>query len=133
MTGTVKISDILLSGKIDILKEIENDLLLVLCQPLGSMFYNRDYGAGLDQLENEPTSLMMQVYGRYMVVNAITQENERNYNETRDKRVLVSQASIDFDVDSAKGEVTVTVNYIPYSNISTVQSISVPTGVMYGK
>lgn len=128
----IKITDILLSGQINILDEIRNDLTLVLSQPKGAMFYNRDFGAGLEQIENEPSSLMLQVYGRYMIVNAIAQENERNYNEKRDKRVMVSQGSIDFEVDG-KGNVTVNVYYVPYSHISTEQSISTTIGALYGK
>ena len=100
-------------GKNDLTEEIEHDILLVLIQPKGSLFYNRAYGAGIPEYENMNSGLMMEIGLRFDAAEAVALRNTRvstGEDGRPDRRALTSQRVI--GMESVGGEVEITVEYV---------------------
>jgi hypothetical protein len=118
------IDSLLFYGELDLAFEIEADLYHGLVQPARSMFYSRDYGAGVE--ENAPQGLLFEVGTRFRIADWIARRNLEvtdGSGGSRDRRVLASQASIAVE-SPEKGAYEVSVGYIPYSTMQQ-QSVRV--------
>lgn len=117
-------------GKSDLELETEHDLYIGLLQEKRSAFYYRDYGAGVGEYENAPISLATQVGLRFDIVDFAARRNavvSDGSNGRPDRRVSTSQSAIRVERDG-RGELDVTVLYVPFSNIENVQELTVSTG-----
>lgn len=111
--------------------ECAHDLYELLLQPQKSIFYNREFGAGVSESENSPNALSLQVNLRYQIAQAIADRNSvvtDGRNGTKDRRIAASQFSINFKQAVQSGELDVEVFYFLYANYDTPQNLSMPVG-----
>lgn len=116
-------------GQNDFNLELEHELLLLLLQPLRSLFYNNQESGGISGYENFPNGLTLQIYGRFAISSAIAWKNRQvsdGTNNSIDRRIAVSQNSINFKVNN--GELNVEVTYIPYADYNKYKNITVDIG-----
>lgn len=109
--------------------EAEADLTCGLTQDSRSMFYHRDYGAGVSDFENAPDGLSLQVGMKYRVADWVARNNlevSDGSNGTRDRRVLVSQGSVQVEPDG--GGKLVRVLYLRYADLMSPKVLAVPLG-----
>jgi hypothetical protein len=92
-----------------ILDEIRKDLRMFLSRNLGSQFFGRSAGAGLADLENEPSNEIMSIIKRVQIVETIL-----SYNNTvpGEKQVLVSQETVNLNF-SKGGELEILIYVYP--------------------
>ena len=116
-------------GENDLDLETKSDILLGLIQKKRTMYYNRLDGAGISNRENSPNALLLQVVGRYDIINWVSLRNTRVSDGSNgpDRRVAVSQKSIKFTPDD-KGNIDVAVLYIPLNNIQSTSKVALPIG-----
>ena len=111
----------------DLDTEIQSEVLQGLMQPRGQLFYDNSDGAGIIEQENAPVSLAMQVGVRANIVNWIAYRNSfvtDGTNGNPDRRVGVSQASIDITTDT--GKISVTTTMLPFKDAKKPMDVSVP-------
>jgi hypothetical protein len=116
-------------GQNELELENESDILWSLIQERRTMYYNRQ--EGIPSVENNPNAISLEVLLRYSISNYLAWRNTQvgdGTNNTKDRRVAVSQNSIIFDRDARKGDLDVIVYYIPYVNFKEPQNIKVPIG-----
>jgi hypothetical protein len=117
-------------GKNDLGLEIESEVLQGLVQPKKTLFYFRNDGCDLSNYEGYPNGFALQIQVRYDIVKWSSYRNgyvpDGNFN-LPDRRVAVSQNSI--DLDASDNNLDVNVMYIPYFNYKNPNTISVPLGV----
>lgn len=116
-------------GQNDFNLELEHELMLLLLQPLRSLLYNNQESGGISGYENFPNGLTLQIYGRFTISSAVAWKNRQisdGTNGSIDRRIAVSQNSINFKVD--RGELDVEVTYIPYADYSKYQTFTVNIG-----
>lgn len=109
--------------------ENESDLIHGLTQPPRTMFYNRRDGAGASNYENFPNAYTLEIAMRYAIANWSAYRNTQvtdGNNGTRDRRIAISQDSIDFTRDN-KGNLNISVGYIPFADIKQAGAVMVPT------
>lgn len=117
------------SGDIDL--EIQSDVLQGMIQPRKQMFYNNQEGAGVKEKENSPLSLIMQIGVTVDIVNWISKRNTEvtdGTNNTIDRRVAISQKSIEMQYDS-KGELQIKATYIPFKDAKSPNTASLPVSI----
>ena len=98
--------------------ENQQDILMLVKQPLKSLFYDRQFGC--DTKYNFPMSAISQALVAYSVANAIAIRNQNvsdGTNGTYDRRVAASQNAITVD-DGKNGERNITILYINYADTS---------------
>lgn len=121
-------------GKSDLEIETKSDLMANLMQPKRSLFYNRALDAtGIHDYENFPEGPRIRVNLPYDIVNSFGKRNQfvsSGENGTRDRRVAVSQSTVKVEF-SGKGNVNVTVLYIPLANFKQTESLQI--GLNAGK
>lgn len=109
--------------------EIESDLMAGMLQNKHSMFYNRSYGAGIN--ENYPNSLTQAVILPYNIAQHVGIQNQKisdgNDPKYPDRRIAVSQAAI--QVQQSNNEMLVVVPYISFSDYSQMKGVVAPIGV----
>lgn len=120
-------------GNLDQELEDASDILSGLLQRKRSMYYYRQEGSGVPLKENYPNSAAMVVSLRYEVVNWISFRNTQvsdGTNNTRDRRVASSQSQVGFKQDK-KGNLDMSVLYLPFSNFTKPREVSIPmaTGI----
>ena len=111
-------------------EETKHDLILGLLQPRRSLFYNRSHGAGINEYENYPNSLILQINLRFNIASWISRRNgEVSAGEEGrpDRRLAVSQHTI--NIEGKDGNIDISVFYIPFASYNTPQSITVPAGI----
>jgi len=116
-------------GEADIKRENESDLLIGLLQPKRSLFYNRRDGAGIKEYKNLPNGLQLQATLRFVIANYVAFRNTRvtgGENNTRDRRLAVSQNTIGFE--RRGGELDVIIQFIAFVDITRSEQTSVPVG-----
>lgn len=115
-------------GMMDLDHEIESDIFIGLQQGERSMFYNRQEGCSMETMENYPNTIIAQIGMRYSIMNYLAWRNGEvgdGTNGTRERRVACSQAVIGFEKDE-KGNLDVSVLYIPFANYKDVRFVNVP-------
>lgn len=118
-------------GDNDLFFEIESDLIQLLLQEPRSLFYNRKESA--DLRDNKSHSLKGRILTRTNIVESIMYKNSvvvDGTNGQKDRRIAVSQLSIDIQDNKALGEQDITVLYIPLANFEAYNSLKVPTGFL---
>ena len=108
--------------------ENESDIYAGLTQRKRSMYYNRQFGAGIPDKENYPNSLALLIGTRYDVVNWAALRNNRVSTEDPDRRVAISQETVKIGQGNKKGTMDVNVTYIPFTNFEQPKSVSLPIG-----
>jgi len=117
-------------GQSSLEEETKHDIIIGLLQPKRTMFYDRAHGAGINEYEQYPNSVILQLGIRYDIASWISKRNTEVSNGadgTRDRRVAISQATI--NVTANKGNIDVSVLYIPFANYMKPQTITVPAGI----
>lgn len=116
--------------------ETKSDLLANLLQPKRSLFYNRSLdSAGIQDYENQPDGLTLRVNLPYDVVISLSKRNQyvsNGENGSRDRRVALSQSTVRIESDKKdiqrKGNINVTVLYIPLADFKQTESLRVGLG-----
>jgi len=122
---------ILYYGENDLDLEIQSEILAGLIQPKRTLFYNRSEGCGIAERENFPNSLSMQIAVRYAVASWASLRNTYVTDGTigPDRRAVISQNSVSFENEiKGKGELNITVLYIPLKDAQSFNTISIPIG-----
>ena len=121
-------------GQSDLEIETKSDLMANLSQPKRSLFYNRALdSAGIYDYENFPEGPRVRVNLPYDVVNSFSKRNQfisNGENGARDRRVAVSQSTVRVEF-SGRGNVNVTVLYIPLADFKQTESLQI--GLNTGK
>jgi hypothetical protein len=94
------------------------------------MFYNRQFGGGISEYENQPNNLLTQIGLRFDIANAVAYRNTTvtdGSDNTIDRRLAVSQNSIYFEIE--RDQLNIGVLYIPYLNYENFEQITIPLGV----
>jgi len=118
-------------GSNDIELENQSDILWGILQPKRSMSYNRREGCGITDRVNEPNAIQLTIVGRYDITQWVGYRNTyvtNGQNNTKDRRVAVSQSTISFEQNN-KGEVDVKVLYIPFANFQQPTILTLPVGL----
>jgi hypothetical protein len=113
-------------GQNDIALEIESDLMQLLLQRSRTMYYNNQESGGISNYENYPNEINLQINARYDIANAVSWKNTQiadGRNNLPDRRIAVSQSSINFKKDN-KGNLDVFVLYIPYANYTAYNTLN---------
>ncbi len=111
-------------------EEIEYDLRQGLFQPLRTLWYNRQDGAGIHESINLPNGLTLLINLRYNIVRWVAFRNTRvtdGNNNTKDRRIAVSQEFI--DVQQKGQELNVDVLYIPFFDFRKPENLNIAVGV----
>ena len=119
-------------GKLDIELENEHDLVEGIVQPKRSLFYNRQDGTGIQQMENHPNIMALQITIRALITMFVGLRNTRvsdGRNGQRERRLAVSQNSIRFVKGKQGRELDVIINYISFNSFDRLQSTEAPVGV----
>ncbi len=106
---------------------LEADLLAMVLQAKGRLFYNRSYGCDLQGYENAPNALLRAILLPYDVVNGFAERNLRVTDGSRghpDRRALTSQDAV--EVEQEKGEMNLAIGYIKFTDAEAFGKISVP-------
>lgn len=127
-------------GLQDVEAETEHDLILGLLQPKRSFFYNRQDGAGIQDYENHPNGLMIEIGMRYDIANWIARRNEvvgNGEGGTKERRVATSQNAIKIEREvqtlgvvsrRTLGSINVSVLYIPLRDVEQPRVVTIPFG-----
>lgn len=111
--------------------ETRSDVLQNVMQPRRSLFYARNMdSAGLPEYENYPESMYKHIIIPYQVVESLSMRNQyvsNGSNDHPDRRVAVSQSTI--RIEENKGEMNITILFIPLSDYKQTQQVNVPLGV----
>ena len=108
--------------------ENESDIYWGLIQKKRSLFYNRQDGTGIPDKLNYPNSLTLLVGTRYDVVNWAALRNTRVSTKEPDRRVAISQDTVNIVQNNIKGEMDVNVSYIPFADFEQPAKVSLPIG-----
>lgn len=117
-------------GQVDARKEIEADLVQGVMQAKRSLFYNRQYGAGVPGYENTAGGLTLEVNMKFDIAGWVAQRNREvstGTNGTRDRRVVTSQSAI--KINQRRGEADVQILYIPFFDYQSPGIVQVPLTV----
>ena len=111
--------------------DMENnfDMSIGVIQPKKSLYYMRNEGAGVSDFENFPNALGLVVGLRYNIANWVSFRNtyiSSGQNNFADRRVAVSQNTIDIQQDTTLGNVDILVYYISLRNYNNFQNVSIP-------
>jgi hypothetical protein len=101
----------------DVKEQSKSELLRLCLQSKRRLFFNRDEGAGISDKENYPNTLSLQIDLRFQIASSISDYNQEVSNgegESIDRRIAVSQNSIDFR--KINGDLDVNVLYFLYSD-----------------
>ena len=110
----------------DINDENDQDLLNGIVTKKQKLFYNRSDSAGLNDFENYPQGLAIQVGLRYSIVAWIAYRNTYIGDgvNSKERRVATSQEQV--TIEQTRGNNDVTVLYIPFANYNKALSLVVP-------
>lgn len=112
--------------------ETKSDLMSNIMQSKRSLFYNRNLdSAGIQNYENKPESLSMQIGIPYDIVNSISKRNQyvtSGENGNRDRRVAISQTTVRVEINKL-GQVDITVLFIPLANFRQSETLQVGLGI----
>lgn len=119
-------------GQNDLELETRHDLMVNLMQPKRSLLGSRSVGAaGIQDYENTPTGINLNIKMPFDIIDSLSKRNQyvtNGENETKDRRVAVSQSTIRIESDKL-GNVNVTILYIPLANFKQTETLNVPLGI----
>lgn len=130
MADVSDISNFFYYGINDLRDELRHDIVQGVLQPKNTLFYGREFGAGATDFENYPNGLIFQISLRFAIVDFIARRNGQvsdGTNNTRDRRVAVSQNSIRITQDE-EGNVNVDIYYVPFADYQNPDTITIPLG-----
>ena len=108
--------------------ETKSDLLQNIMQPKRSLFYDRALdSAGIHDFENQPEGLTLRINLPYSIINSLSKRNQfvsSGENNSRDRRIALSQSTIKIE-NNIKGEINVSVLYIPLADFKQTQNLQV--------
>lgn len=109
-------------------QEVADDVRTGLAQPRRSLFYDREYGAGLSEYEGTAVSLLILIQLKYEAVKFMGLRNSvvTDGNGGPDRRAVTSQDKVYITNDGS--HVDVTVEFSLMSDLSKAQSTSFPVG-----
>jgi len=113
----------------DLSLESESDLVIGLFQPRRSLFYNRRWGAGIQEYENHPNQSGLDVTMRFLIASFVGIRNNRvsqGQNNLPDRRLAASQNSIRFVKNGTDRDVEI--NYFEFDKLGGLNVTSVPIG-----
>lgn len=116
---------------VDVRKETEADILGMLVQPKGSMFYFRRLGCDVLGDENAPAAVSTMIKLKADVVGAFGFRNSQVTNGSLgfpDRRAFTSQSVITVEQDGQTGDTDVSVPYVETADLSSLKQTSVPLG-----
>jgi len=121
-------------GTLPVQQEVGEDLLTGLMQSKRSLFYNRDYGAGIPDFENTPISLVTIITMRLEVVKFFAIRNGRvtagqivGGIQYLDRRAATSQTAVNV-VDEGGGGLFVEVPFFMLADVSSLKQVKTPIG-----
>jgi hypothetical protein len=117
-------------GKADLDYENKSDALQLALQPKRTMYYNNDFGCGIANKRNFPNVIGLQILLKFEIATAFAQRNTvvtDGTNDTRDRRLAVSQTSIGFEQNG--GEMNCNIYYIQYYNYQKGTITKMPMGI----
>jgi hypothetical protein len=104
-------------------EEDEFDIIQGIMQSLKSLFYFRQEGAGIQELENNPNSFILLLIGRYNIVKWVAFRNTYIISNNFNRQIIVSQDSI--GITQEYNKVNIDVGYRNYKNINKYTSTSI--------
>ena len=113
----------------DLLLETESDIFAGILQPKRTLFYNRRDASGVVEKENLPTSLILSLMTAFDITNWNSYRNTQvsdGANGTPDRRVAISQNSVQIQQRNEKGEMDVLVEFIPFANLKNKKDVTIP-------
>ena len=118
-------------GSNDLAEECASDLYQILFQPSRSMFFYRDFGAGISAHENYPSGISREILIPFAIADSVAKRNTivgDGTNGTVDRRIATSQSVISVESDNS-GNTDIVVNYFLYADQKDFQTLSFPVGV----
>lgn len=112
-------------------EEVQHDVVMGLFQPKRQLIYNRADGAGIIELSNAPAGASFTVKAKYNVASWAGRRNREVANGSGglpDRRVALSQATVNVSFPK-RGEVNITVLYIPLYDYKKTVAVSAPLAV----
>lgn len=112
-------------GQIGLEEESKNDLWQLILQPKRSLYYNRRESAGINEYENRPNGIDLQIFARFEIANAVAYRNTLVTNgtdNTIDRRIAVSQNSIGFEARG--GELDIQILYFLFADYEEPRSVN---------
>jgi hypothetical protein len=116
-------------GIIPLADEVQDDIMAGLMQGKRSLFYNREYGAGIRDYENAPNSASTMVMMKYEAVRFMAIRNgvvSDGSDGKVDRRAATSQAVV--SVEKVGPDFDMTVPYWMLADLSRQKSVSIPIG-----
>lgn len=115
-------------GEMPLADEVADDILAGLCQSKRTMYYNREYGAGIGDYENAPVSLSTVVMIKYDATRFMATRNGAvtDGNGGPDRRAATSQSIITVEPDGAG--LNVVVPYIMLADMTRPKSLTLQFG-----
>lgn len=107
-------------GEGDLEEELNYDIMAGVLQPKKSMYFNRQDGCGVAELENVPSGFQVFIQANYEIAKWVSYRNSivnDGSNGGIDRRIAISQGSIYYKADKV-GNTQIQVRYIPFSNIN---------------
>jgi hypothetical protein len=107
-------------------EENEQDLLLLVQQPVMSMFYNRSFGCEINY--NYPMSVISQALTARSIASAVAIRNQNvsdGSDGNPDRRVALSQNTVSVE-DKPNGYRTITLLYFNFANMTVPTTLNVP-------
>jgi hypothetical protein len=118
-------------GNVELRDEIKQDIMVGLLTDKRSMYYYRDYGAGIMVHENDINNVIAQILMRYDIVIFMARRNREVSNGSsgyRDRRAVTSQSVIDVYSEGNESEVSVDMVYIPMFDMLNKENVTVKMG-----
>jgi hypothetical protein len=116
-------TDFLYYGKNNLENETLNDLQTGCIQPKRSQFFNRQDSCGISDYENYPNGFSLLISMKAAIVKWIQYRNGYISNQIPDRRVAVSQNTI--NIEQSGSEIKLDITYIPYSDFKNPQKANI--------
>lgn len=115
--------------------EAENawDIEIGVVQTKKKLYYFRQEGCAITEYENYPNALSMAINLKYTTATWFAFRNSYvsdGRNNLPDRRVAVSQNTINVEQSLNNGECDISIYYIPFQDYNNPKTVSVPVGVL---
>ena len=110
-------------GESDLNEEAVYDIYEILLQTRRSLFYFRRGSAGINEFENNPNGMSLQIMGRFEIANTIAYRNSivsSGADGSIDRRIAISQNAINFFAKN--GSLDINILYFLYGDTETLQN-----------
>jgi hypothetical protein len=116
----------------DLQDEIKHDILNGTTTSKNKLFFNRADSAGVNDFENYPSGLAIQIGLQYSIVKWLGYRNTYIGDGTegrKERRLATSQNEIKIENDINKGNVDISIFYIPFADFNQNKVLAIPIGV----